>query len=234
MSSRLRRWGFVGVMAGFCAVFVLLCHWQIERLAWKQAILERFDQIETAADKTPLDLSLVSAISPTNPVAGSLTGVVDLCHAQFVVNKVQNDLVGKHMLAPLTVASGDIMVDFGWVAADTLLPVCAKNTQRITVYGVATMPHWNSFMPVGEVSPGHWARADVVSMALGQKRKLAAPILFLALEYPLSTGVISPIPPTLENMRPRNSHLQYAIFWGVMATLIAIMTLIYLRPKDRF
>lgn len=233
MSSRLRRWGFVAVMAGFCAVFVLLCYWQIERLTWKQAILERFDQIETASDKAPLDLSLVSAISPTNPVAGTVTGVVDLCHAQFVVNKVQDDHVGKHMLAPLTIPSGDIMVDFGWVAAGTLPPACAKNPQRITVYGVAIMPHWNSFMPAGEVSPGHWARADVVAMASNQKRILAAPILFLALEYHLSTGAMKPVPPTLEDLRPRNNHLQYAIFWGVMAALTASLTLVYLRPKDQ-
>ena len=214
---------FVGIMAAPCVFFLLLCHWQVERLAWKRQILDRFDQIERAPMTAPLDLMDLKTVTPVHPVAGTLTGKVDLCRTIFIANKVNDGVVGTHILAPLATRFGDIMVDFGWVSLDTPAPSCTPHKQAVQIRGIAAMFRANRFMPVGEVSPRHHVQPDFTGMA--------APVLFLALDSKPAVQQVRVVPPTITGLRPRNNHLQYALFWAAMAALTAIMTVLYLRSK---
>ncbi len=224
MTRHLRRATFVAIMVAFCVGFLLLCHWQVERLAWKQQILVQFDQIERSPVTTPLDFAALETVTPVHPVAGTLSGKIDLCRTVFITSKVNNDVVGKHILAPLATHFGDIMVDFGWVPLNTPLPSCAPHKQTVQIRGVAAIFRANRFMPVGEVSPHHRVQPDFAGMA--------APVLFLALSSNPDVKQVQAVPPTIAGLRPRNDHLQYALFWAAMAVLTAMMTIVYLRSKD--
>lgn len=222
MPARLRRLSFVALMTVLCLVFLTLSYWQIERLEWKRAILARFDQIATAPLMTPLTRADLTAVTPTAPVSGTLAGRADFCRSVFVVNKVQDGVVGKHLLTPFATSFGDVLVDFGWMPADASLPAC--RAQALTIQGVAVSPRANRFVPQGEVSPNHRAQPDFTGMI--------APTLFLALHTRPAIQGVAPVPPTLETLRPRNNHLQYAIFWATMAALTAAMTALYLRKQS--
>ncbi|MES2728848.1 MAG: SURF1 family protein [Pseudomonadota bacterium] len=227
--GKWRRHVFVGIMILFCGVFLTLCYWQVQRLAWKQAVLARFDQIATTAVATQTPLTDTTLL----PVAGTLSGTLDLCHVVFLANQVQDDTVGRHLLAPLQTVSGDIFVDFGWIDSGYNKPACGKPVS-VKISGIAVQPRWNSYMPAGEVSQDHWVRSDVVAMSDVQGRRLIAPVLFLALNTTpsaiLPDGLIAP---TFDTLRPRNNHLQYAFFWGAMAAMTALLTAFYMRqPKQ--
>lgn len=208
LNRLLRRllWPGIATLVVFL-VLVGLGTWQVQRLAWKTALLERFEAVE-AGPAVPLG-SQVEAwekVFVTGRFVPSLGALVNL--------EVRDNVLGSHLVMPLRRADGPpILVDRGWV------PLVGGPTVH-TPRGEVSL--------TGYISPGEkagmFAASDDLSsrrfytmdpMAIGKGLGLTQfePYIFVVLdpkaqELPL---------PAAHLPRPSNNHLGYVLTWYGLA-----------------
>lgn len=202
---------------GGTAILVALGVWQLQRLAWKEAILS---EIETriAADPAPL---------PEAPDPGA---------DRFVPVTVRGDFDGtdipvflSHDGGPIyrLVAAFDtdegrrIMVDRGAIPFRTD-PDPAERTQPMQGVEVTGNLHWPDEVDRWTPEPdarGVFFGRDVAAMAevLGTE-----PVLIVAREVSVNAPPATPLPVTATGIP--NNHLGYAIQWFGLAIVWAGMT----------
>ena len=208
--------GVVGA-AILCALGV----WQLQRLEWKEGILQEMEA-RLAADIVEI---------PANPtyetdnyrkveVSGNLSG--DELH---VLTSRQPTGPGFRVIRKLETLDGrDILVDLGYV------PETEKKARRqdgaIIVLGNLIWPDEKDwFTPLPNPDKNIWFAREVERMAdaLG-----TLPIMVAARETVPETEMI-PMPVTLNI---KNDHLEYAITWfGLMAVWILMTLYLLLRIK---
>ncbi|UMA63812.1 SURF1 family protein [Roseivivax marinus] len=208
--------GLVGA-AILCALGI----WQVQRLAWKEAILDDI----TSTISGPADTTLPSDPDPQadryRPV--QLDGTVDEGELHVLVSQKRVG-AGYRVIAPFTTEAGRrVLIDRGFV------PTEDKDLERPA--GEATITanlHWpqetGSFTPETDRDRNIWFARDVAAMAdaLGTEPILAV----VRLEEPPVPGV-TPLPVSTEGIP--NDHLQYAITWFSLAAVWIAMTGIWLR-----
>lgn len=224
--------GRIGIVAtGIVGVVVLiaLCIWQVQRLEWKEGVIATLEG-RLAADPIAL---------PRNPdpstqefarvrVEGAFRGepgAHGFADAPLLVS-LRPYGAGYRVIQPFDLTDGRrIMVDRGFIA------VAAKNesgaasiatpapTGALELVGALRWPEEGgegaSFGPNDNV----WVARDLEVMAdlFG-----AEPILIVA-ETPTTVGDW-PIAQPLKAVNVRNNHLEYALTWGALALVWAIMT----------
>lgn len=231
----MRRLAFAGFMLVLAACFAALSYWQVQRLHWKEALIARLEAAQRAEPVTLSGADIVSIATSAEPAVkrGTLHGTLNECRAVTLINQLRDGQRGEAYLAPLMTPEGPVYVSLGW-SPSTEGPARAyksdhcQEARDATVTGLLTRPHWNSYMPEGELGPDLWARADTVAMGEKAGLKDVKPVLLLADEA-LVPGAL-PAAQSLE--LPRNAHLQYALFWGAMAVMVGLLTLYVVRRKS--
>jgi len=217
-------------------VLIGLGTWQVQRLAWKEAILA---QIARAEAEAPIPLpatpdaavpdSFIPAPFTKVAVTGTLVhGKSALYGAEVRDTRAGPDL-GAQLIEPLQrVGAPPLLVDRGWVPLKRTAPV-AMPQGTVTIAGYvhpADTP--GLFSAQDDVAGRHFYTMDpaAIGAALGLDR--VAPFILIALGPPTSP-VASPgapidLPIPAEHLpRPPNNHLQYAITWyGLAAALLVI------------
>jgi surfeit locus 1 family protein len=200
--------GIVGV-----AILVSLGVWQVQRLAWKTAIL---DEISTrlAAEAVPVPPDPSPTVDAYRKVeAEGEIGPGEL-HV-YTSNPPQG--VGYRVIVPLKLADGrSILLDRGFV------PIAAKDAPRhlgpIRVEGALVWPQeTDSFTDAPDRETNIWFARDVPLMAeaLG-----TVPVMLVTAT---SNDPAAPTPmPVSVNIS--NDHLQYAVTWFLLAVVWAGMT----------
>ena len=210
----IRQFAFAVILglAG-CAVLVSLGLWQVQRLAWKEAIIARAEaMLAEAPVELPLLLDPVADRYRAVQVTGRFTGE----EAQ-VLTSLRDEGPGFLVIAAYQTAAGRrILVDRGFV------PEVAKTTPRpakvAAVLGNLAWPDdVNSSTPPYDTARAIWYGRDLA----GISAELATePVLIIARE---ATGdSILPQPVTTAGFR--NDHLNYAITWFSLAAVWAGMT----------
>lgn len=220
------RWftGFCLLCIGLC---VLLGTWQYQRLQWKTAII---DQIVTqsALPAIPLEQALEDN-QPYRKVL--LSGTLLHDNALHVAGKYMKGQLGYHVITPLQLKSGDIvLVNQGWIDAKKKdqdltkpLPQGAEGFIRAFRDDVA----W--FIPEHQPADNLWFWYDINAMAAHlQAQNINAQAVF-----------IQQMTPNAENnphvqeydalLNVRNDHLEYLITWFSLALIIIVMWSIYVR-----
>ena len=207
-----------------CAVLASLGAWQLQRLAWKTAML---DQIEARIGAEPVALPDAFDIEADRflpvVVSGRTLGV-----ELVALTSVQGVGPGYRVISAFETDAGRrIMVDEGFVPSDR------RDVDRGAVaMSVVGNLHWprevDSFTPEPDLGAGLvFARdVDVMAEALGTE-----PVLVVVRDVSGTDLRATPLPVTSSGIP--NNHLGYAVQWFGLAIVWAGMTAFFLWRMRR-
>ena len=204
------------------AVLVALCLWQLRRLEWKEAILDR---IETRLALAPgaLPDSPDEAEDIYRPVR--LTGRIVAGRELHVLTSAKPGGPGFRVIAPFETAAGRlILIDRGYV------PEAEKALARATGPAAITGNlHWpdetDSFTPDPNLERNIWFARDVAAMARALDTE---PVLVVVRDTSLPGARALPVSVDIPN-----DHLQYALTWAALACVWLVMTGVWLLRIHR-
>ena len=213
--------------AGGIAILLYLGFWQVQRLAWKEAILT---DINTRLASAPVSI-------PDNPNeaddeyrAVRLSGVIQGDELHVLTSGTAAG-TGYRVIKAIEAEDGQrLLVDIG------LLPLEAKEAPAdpitATITGTLIWPDdVNSSTPDPDLAANIWFARDVVAMAAALNTD---PIMVVVREMSPVDPRVTPLP--VDTATIKNDHFEYAITWFLLAFVWGIMT-IYLifrttRQKD--
>ena len=202
----------VGVLG--TGTLVSLGVWQVQRLAWKEAVLAEIEaQIAAPAVPLPADVdpdqhSRLPVIMEAEISAERLRVLVS---QKFVG-------AGYRIISPAEVAGRRVLIDRGFIGIGFDIP--APFEGPVTVEGNL---HWpdeiDRFTPEPDIAADIWFARDVPAMAeaLGTE-----PILVVAKNLSPAEDGVSPLP--VDTSGIPNDHLQYAVTWFSLAAIWVAMT----------
>ena len=214
-------------------VLLMLGVWQVERLAWKQDLIERIE-LRTQDRNSPAQRRLASASDISELVRledefrkvnlrGRFGPEMGLWFTQ-IVNKPDNlaraDAVGYHVLSPFYLTDGSaIMVDQGFVPS-TL--VAALRANKLEEQSLEVILRWPD-------KRGGFDNADRPETNVFYVRDPAALGAHWGVALPAPIGEVA----ALGSGWPRggqtrivmnNNHLQYAVTWFGLAIVLVIIS----------
>ncbi len=207
---------------GGVAVLCTLGTWQAQRLEWKEGIIARLD----AARQSPQILSFpdLKALGAEDlPLAyGSVRGTL-LSDREILVGPKTNEdgIVGYHLVTPLKMAGGTVLVDRGWVddaSRDPGQRTHLRSPVPVTFTGIVRKPDYSRFASGNNPAGDQWMRIDVAQIETVKKLDETAPLLMYAESADRKFDAARMNPP---GWTPRNNHRQYAVFWYGMAAALA-------------
>ena len=231
MWLRPNFWSTLFALAGL-VVLLSLGTWQLQRLNWKDGVLERLESRMTAAavvmPDEPIDLELFEFRRVF------VMGEFDHDREIYLLNRVVNGVVGGDIITPLhrQGIGTHILVDRGWVPQSLRDPTTRRESQ---VSGVVTVeaivrvrPEKNLFAPDNIPARNEWYFIDPAAMAESAGIDAPGAYFLMAVEdkseagYPLGRG---------DKLSPRNDHLGYAITWYALAAVLLIVFVVYHRKQ---
>ena len=199
--------------------------WQLRRLSEAGAERVRFEQ---RLAEPPFD----GAAPPADPDLRRVrvTGVPDWDHYVLLAGKYMWGEVGYQLLVPVRAAGGAVLVNTGWVPADEVAPILAREralTGERTYEGLARVfeedPAASGTFPLEDGYQRHWRSISPKAMAPG------AEVPGFVLYDGEGIAADAPIPdrePPIGGWRteaPERPHGQYAFTWiSLMFTLIMV------------
>lgn len=217
---------FLPFVAGvlMCALCVRLGFWQVHRAEFKAARQAHLD-----AAGAPLPVKSTALLEEWQRV--SLSGIWLSAQTVFLDNRVSEKQTGYHVLTPLQLADGGVViVNRGWVAAglrrDTL-PSIETPTGPVLINGLMLLPDLKGFrLDDGKETGRVWQRADSAHFAVLLGVPVAQLILFQE-DDPRSSA--DKARGGLRRNWPRpdlgvNMHKAYALQWFVFAITAAGLT----------
>jgi len=207
-----------------CAVLATLGTWQLDRLAWKTAMLDEID-VRIAAEPVALPETFDIEADRFLPVVVSGRTLGDELVALTSVPRVGP---GFRVVSAFETDTGRrILVDEGFVLS------AQRDVERAPVaMSVVGNLHWprevDGFTPEPDLANGMvFARdVDVMAAALGTET-----VLVVARDVSGTAPRATPLPVTSEGIP--NSHLGYAIQWYGLAMVWAGMTAFFLWRMRR-
>lgn len=206
-----------------CGVLVSLGFWQVERLAWKEAILADIDA-RLAAPHQPLSAFVNEA---QNEYARVLLSGRPTGEELHVLDSGTAAGTGYRVIAKVETDIGAIMVDLGLLALDNKDAAPLTRDMRIT--GTLLWPDdQHDSTPAPDLGANIWFARNVATMsdALG-----TLPIMVVASQTDPADPRLTPLPITAAGIK--NDHLEYAITWFLLAGVWAIMSLYLIRRTLR-
>ncbi len=217
MIARSFRPGLWATLFTAPAILALLAlgTWQVERLHWKEALIQRLhDRLNAPAVPLPVDIPDPEAFD-LRPV--TLTGRFLRASTMLVLGHPRSGQAGYELVTPFQRAEGGppVLVKHGWVPMDKRAKSLAgQGTEPEmgveTIDGVARLPTAPGWMQLKN-QPGAeiWNRIDPAAMAARLGLPLVAP---LVIEAPSQTPADLP-----------NNHRLYAITWYSLAAVLLII-----------
>ena len=208
-------------MAGI-AVLVALGTWQLQRLAWKEAILA---DIKARISAEPVGLPVLVDPEAQRYLPVALAGEIGAGALYVLVSQKQVG-AGWRVISDFTTAEGRrVLLDRGFV------PMAAKDAERMTgAVQVMGNLHWpddrNSSTPENDVAGNIWFARDIAQMAEVLQTE---PLLVIAREVTPTDKGLSPLP--VDTSGIPNDHLQYAVTWFSLAAVWFIMTGVWIRRR---
>ena len=196
------------------AVFVGLGNWQLDRLAWKEAVLA---QIEAQISAPPVPLP-----EDPDPIRDKYLPVIVRGNVNpeelHVLVSSRDYGAGFRIIQPFTLAKTGqrIMIDRGFVPVGDKLKL--RSGGDMTVTGNL---HWpderDDYTPANDAAKNYWYAREVEVLAEALDTD---PILVVAVSS--TDPDILPMRVTTEGIP--NDHLEYAMTWFLMAATWVMMT----------
>lgn len=201
------------------AVLLSLGAWQLQRMAWKQQILDTIDFRATAEP-----VALPANPDPVDDKYMPVRLVGDIAPGELhVLISTRNMGPGYRVIVPFVTEDGRrILVDRGYIR--TAAKDSARQTGQVELLGNL---HWpdetDSYTPPADTAKNIWYARDVDAMAAALD---TLPIMVVLSDHPINGSSIIPMP--IDTASIPNDHLQYAITWFSLALIWALMTTYFL------
>lgn len=235
-----RRWvrpslGLSLASAGVFAVLLALGTWQLQRLAWKEALI-----VERTARAAAAPIALPALID--DPAAleyrrVAVTGRFRHERELYLGGRTYRRQVGFHVVTPLLLDDGrGLLVDRGWVPADRKASDSRAAGQReglVTVEGLLRAGGWKGtawLRPDNQAAANHWIWPDLPAMAAAAGLAQPVTAVYLAAGPAENPGGLPR--GGLTRVTLRNDHLQYAITWYTLAAALAVIFLLYHARRE--
>ncbi len=216
------------------AVLLGLGFWQLDRLAWKTALIADLEQRTTAPP-----ITLTEALA--NPVAAEyrrvrVTGRWLHERELHRVARTYRGTPGRHLITPLRLSDGrSLLVNRGWVpdaAADPARRAAGRPEGIVTLVGLARQGGWQGrafARPANDPAENEWLWMDLPAMAEAAGLERPVTGLYLAAvpdqhagRYPIGGQTV---------VEQKNDHLQYAITWFVLAVAALVIFVLSQRRE---
>ena len=227
--GRLRRL-LAPALAALPVLFALcaLGTWQVNRLYWKNGVLERIAAAETAP---PRPLPGAGGAEPFAKVVAE--GRFDHAREALLGVEVRGTALGAHLLTPLLRPGlPPVLVDRGWVPLERGAPLDRPEGEVAVTGYVRAADRRDWFSPADDAPGRRFYVFDptAIGAALGLPAE-PEPFGLVALAPP---GVGRTFPEAARGIpRPNNPHLGYAITWyGLAASLVAVFAAFALRRME--
>ncbi len=204
------------------AVLLSLGFWQMERRAWKNDLMARFD----AAELLP---AIPMPNTPDSFAKVRLEGRLRTDLQAFYGAEVHGEVLGAQLIMPLERNGADtVLVDLGWVPMARRDPLVLP--QGAVEGYVRPAEHAGRFSATDNPGQRLFYTLDPapIADALGLAR--VAPFTLVALGH-APRGVFPE--PAQALPRPPNNHLQYAVTWFSFAATLLIIFVLYARKALR-
>jgi surfeit locus 1 family protein len=241
MTARAKRrfrptlWATVAVIPVF-ALLVGLGVWQLQRIKWKNALVEEMQgRMSAPAIELPQPLDAPEALRFRRvQLTGSYLHDKALYRAAQTLGKNRR---GWHVIVPMRLADGrSILVNRGYVPTELKAPEARPESLRegtVTIEGVLRLGGWSGMdfvRPENDPADNVWVWMDLPRMAEAAGLENAMTQVYVdaaegqhPAEYPVGGQ-------TRVNLR--NQHLEYALTWFMLAAgLLGIYVLYHWRPQ---
>jgi surfeit locus 1 family protein len=224
------------------AVLIALGTWQLERKAWKEALIAELD-VKLAAPATDLPprerwKQLDQAKDEFRHVAFPaelLAGEEALVYTSGSSLRPDVSGPGYWVFSPARLTGGSIvLVNRGFVPEGRQDPKTRPQGQPSGVVEIAGALRWpeqrGSFTPPDEPEKGIWFARDPAGIAKAKKWDAHAPFYLDQEAPPVPGGLpkVGPLKPALPNR-----HLEYAVTWYGLALVILIAAAFFVRARRR-
>ena len=223
----LRFRPYPGATIATAIALIILCGlgiWQLERLQWKQGLIETVNRNMKAAPLT-VDRLLALDGEAAQYRRVTLTGRFDHAREAYAFTTSAGGEAVYHVLTPLTLADGRmLLIDRGAVPESRRDPAtrAGGNPQgEVRLTGVWRIPDPpGAFTPAPDLARRIWYARDVAGIAAAQHLTLAAAVVIDADATPNPGGWPRGGQTVVEF---RNQHLSYAVTWfGLAACLLGV------------
>ena len=224
------------------AALVALGTWQLERKAWKEALIaaltERLAAPPAALPATAAWPSLNEASEEYRRVTFSATfdhGAEALVYASASAFRPEISGPGFWVFTPARLPGGAlVLVNRGFVPENRRDPASRAQGQiagPVEIVGAMRWPeHRSWFAPADDARKNLWFTRDPQAIAAGKGVGPVAPF-YVEQEAPVPPGGL-PQPGKL-TVTLRNAHLQYAMTWYGLALVLVVMFVVWARtPRN--
>lgn len=214
-------------------VMVGLSIWQVQRLYWKEALIA---ERETRVAAEPIALPVPGAdLTDTEYRRVRIEGTFQHDKEMFLGARSMKGNAGYHVVTPMSLTDGTtVLVDRGWVPVERKSPEQRPEGQvagPVTIDGVIRLPHGKAWMqPENEPQHNMYFYIDPAGMAAALGMAVR-PDLYVDAgpapnpgKYPVGGQTHIELP---------NDHLQYAITWGLLALILAVIYVAYHLKIER-
>lgn len=233
-------------------VMLALGTWQVQRLQWKNSLIEKR---QDALSANPVRLSDIEAgIEHGFDVDWLKTTATGKFRHDLErhVYHLRNGKIGWRIITPFVIpGSLIVLVDRGFVPDDkkdprtrpgSQLPAAAEDT-LVTITGYARLDGGlaGPFTPANEPNANRWYTIDLIAMAetmpddlgfVAPDQYAALVPVFIQLEPSgkANSGTLPIVDPV--DVKLRNSHLQYAITWYALALVLIVISFLFYRSRN--
>ena len=222
------------------ATFIALGTWQVQRKAWKEALI---GTLERRLSAPAVELPPRERWGQLDPAehefrrvkffAGFVPGAEALVYAGGSALRSDISGPGYWVLAPARLAAGGlVVVNRGFVPEgrqDAATRTGGEITGNAQLVGVMRWPEAHGiFSPKSEPARNLWFVRDPTGIASAKGWGDVAPFL-VELESPRPPGDLPRVGVLKVNLR--NEHLQYAITWYGLALVVVIMFVFWFRAR---
>ncbi len=221
------------ITAGAVLLAVGLGTWQVQRLFWKQGLIEQRQTKAKAPvlDGLPADFSAGRDEFRRVRVTGRYLNDKEI----YLAARSHRGNAGFHIVTPFALAGGGhILVDRGWVPLSVKDPI-ARAAGQIT--GVTTVAGYlratqkgGYFTPENTPGKNIWYSIDIPAVARATGLDDLKPYFIEADGTPIPGGF--PVGGQTRLELP-NNHLQYVVTWYSLAIAGLVIYILYHRRRER-
>jgi len=209
-----------------CGILLALGFWQVDRLAWKEALLADIEaRIADAPQSLPDDP--VAAEDQYLPVA--VSGAILDGEITILASLRSAGPVYRIIRAFETEAGRRILIDMGFVREADRAAARPGGAEVDLIGNLYWPDEIDSYTPAPDLEAGIWFARDIPAMAEALNTD---PVLVVLRQAPQTDLGVTPFP--VDTGAIPNDHLSYAITWFLLAAVWLGMTLFLLwRIRQR-
>jgi surfeit locus 1 family protein len=231
----------LAVLAALC-LLVSLGTWQLERKAWKEALIATLAERVAAAPTDLPSRSAWNSLDRGDMEFRRVTFAAEFRHDQEALvytagSGLRSDVSGPGywVFTPARLTDGSVVVvNRGFVPEgrqDPASRAVGRVSGTIEIVGAVRWPEPRGlFAPADDPARNLWFVRDHTAMAAARNWGPVAPF-FVDQEAPAPPGGLPRVGKIVPNLR--NDHLQYAVTWYALALVLVVVFLLWARSRAR-